>query len=67
MIKMCQTDTAYAKNKTNQKWYNFDDSHVAEASEQQLVVRCCCFIACRIDGGVFVVFLGICPILPAAD
>lgn len=29
--------TAYAKNKTNQKWYNFDDSHVAETAESNLM------------------------------
>ena len=32
------TDTAYCKNKETGKWYNFDDSHVSEASESQLVV-----------------------------
>ena len=32
------TDTAYCKNRETGKWYNFDDSHVSEASESQLVV-----------------------------
>ncbi len=32
-------DTAYCKNKDTGKWHNFDDSHVSEASEQQVVVR----------------------------
>ncbi|XP_064399096.1 ubiquitin carboxyl-terminal hydrolase 4-like [Halichondria panicea] len=29
--------TAYAKNKNNKKWYNFDDSHVSETTEDRLV------------------------------
>lgn len=32
------TDTAYAKNKVNGKWYYFDDSSVSLASEDQIVV-----------------------------
>lgn len=32
-------DTAYAKNKTDGKWYYFDDSSVSSASEDQIVVR----------------------------
>lgn len=32
------TDTAYAKNKVNGKWYYFDDSSVSVASEDQIVV-----------------------------
>lgn len=32
------TDTAYAKNKVNDKWYYFDDSSVSVASEDQIVV-----------------------------
>lgn len=32
------TDTAYAKNKVNDKWYYFDDSSVSAASEDQIVV-----------------------------
>lgn len=40
---MCLTvllslDTAYAKNKDDGKWYNFDDSSVSPASEDQIVV-----------------------------
>lgn len=35
---MCPTDTAYAKNKDDGKWYNFDDSSVSPASEDQIVV-----------------------------
>uniref|UniRef100_A0AAR2KJB1 Ubiquitin carboxyl-terminal hydrolase n=1 Tax=Pygocentrus nattereri TaxID=42514 RepID=A0AAR2KJB1_PYGNA len=31
--------TAYAKNKTDGKWYYFDDSSVSSASEDQIVVR----------------------------
>jgi len=31
-------DTAYAKNKVNDKWYYFDDSSVSVASEDQIVV-----------------------------
>ena len=31
-------DTAYAKNKETNKWYNFDDSHVSETTEDRLVV-----------------------------
>uniref|UniRef100_A0A3B5MJ38 ubiquitinyl hydrolase 1 n=1 Tax=Xiphophorus couchianus TaxID=32473 RepID=A0A3B5MJ38_9TELE len=30
--------TAYAKNKEDGKWYNFDDSSVSPASEDQIVV-----------------------------
>uniref|UniRef100_A0A667ZBS3 Ubiquitin carboxyl-terminal hydrolase n=1 Tax=Myripristis murdjan TaxID=586833 RepID=A0A667ZBS3_9TELE len=30
--------TAYAKNKDDDKWYNFDDSSVSPASEDQIVV-----------------------------
>lgn len=32
-------DTAYAKNKDDDKWYNFDDSIVSPVSEDQIVVR----------------------------
>lgn len=32
------SDTAYAKNKDDGKWYNFDDSSVSPASEDQIVV-----------------------------
>lgn len=35
------TDTAYAKNKVNGKWYYFDDSSVSLASEDQIVVSIC--------------------------
>lgn len=35
---VCVTDTAYAKNKVNGKWYYFDDSSVSMASEDQIVV-----------------------------
>ena len=35
---LTHTDTAYCKNKTTGKWYNFDDSHVSEASEDRIVV-----------------------------
>lgn len=31
-------DTAYAKNKDDGKWYNFDDSSVSPANEDQIVV-----------------------------
>lgn len=33
------SDTAYAKNKDDDKWYNFDDSIVSPVSEDQIVVR----------------------------
>ncbi|XP_023375286.1 ubiquitin carboxyl-terminal hydrolase 4 [Otolemur garnettii] len=33
------TDTAYAKNKLNGKWYYFDDSSVSLASEDQIVTK----------------------------
>uniref|UniRef100_A0A8B9GAE1 Ubiquitin carboxyl-terminal hydrolase 4 n=1 Tax=Amazona collaria TaxID=241587 RepID=A0A8B9GAE1_9PSIT len=33
------TDTAYAKNKVNDKWYYFDDSSVSTASEDQIVTK----------------------------
>lgn len=33
------SDTAYAKNKDDDKWYNFDDSIVSAVSEDQIVVR----------------------------
>lgn len=33
-----RSDTAYAKNKDDGKWYNFDDSSVSPASEDQIVV-----------------------------
>lgn len=32
------TDTAYGKNKVDEKWYYFDDSSVSSASEDQIVV-----------------------------
>lgn len=35
------TDTAYAKNKDDGKWYYFDDSSVSPASEDQIVVSFC--------------------------
>ncbi|CAD8073602.1 unnamed protein product [Paramecium primaurelia] len=31
--------TAFAKNKFTKKWYNFDDSHVSEASESQVITK----------------------------
>ncbi|CAD8164051.1 unnamed protein product [Paramecium octaurelia] len=31
--------TACAKNKFTKKWYNFDDSHVGEISEQQVITK----------------------------
>ena len=31
-------DTAYAKNKEDMKWYNFDDSSVSPANHDQIVV-----------------------------
>eukprot|EP00163_Fabomonas_tropica_P009185 TRINITY_DN18993_c0_g1_i1.p1 TRINITY_DN18993_c0_g1~~TRINITY_DN18993_c0_g1_i1.p1 ORF type:complete len:619 (+),score=165.25 TRINITY_DN18993_c0_g1_i1:63-1859(+) len=31
--------TAYAKNKLDGKWYNFDDSHVSKADESEIVSR----------------------------
>ncbi|XP_043093155.1 ubiquitin carboxyl-terminal hydrolase 15-like isoform X5 [Puntigrus tetrazona] len=31
--------TAYAKNKEDEKWYNFDDSSVSPASEEQIVSK----------------------------
>ena len=37
--KICfVADTAYAKNSKTGKWYNFDDSHVAECTEKSIVV-----------------------------
>lgn len=33
-----RSDTAYGKNKDDEKWYNFDDSSVSPASEDQIVV-----------------------------
>lgn len=33
------TDTAYAKNKLDGKWYYFDDSSVSSATDDQIVVR----------------------------
>lgn len=33
-----RSDTAYAKNKDDGKWYNFDDSSVSPANEDQIVV-----------------------------
>ncbi len=38
LIFVFLTDTAFAKNKDNNKWYNFDDSHVSETTEDRLVV-----------------------------
>lgn len=35
---LCETDTAYGKNKVDEKWYYFDDSSVSSASEDQIVV-----------------------------
>ena len=32
------SDTAYARNAHNSKWYHFDDSHVSETDESHLVV-----------------------------
>lgn len=32
------SDTAYAKNKEDGKWYYFDDSSVSPANEDQIVV-----------------------------
>lgn len=37
-LSLLPTDTAYAKNKVNDKWYYFDDSSVSVASEDQIVV-----------------------------
>lgn len=38
IVVECISDTTYAKNKATQKWYNFDDSHVAETTKEHLVV-----------------------------
>ena len=35
---ICIADTAYAKNKETNKWYNFDDSRISEITEDRLVV-----------------------------
>jgi len=35
---MCSIDTAYAKYKDTNSWYNYDDSHVSQVSEDKLVV-----------------------------
>lgn len=35
------SDTAYAQNKEDHKWYNFDDSSVSPTGEEQIVVRAC--------------------------
>ena len=42
-------DTAYAKNSNTGKWYNFDDSHVAECSDKSIVVSddVVCTYICR--------------------
>ena len=32
------TDTAYCKNKSTGKWYNYDDSHVSEISANRIMV-----------------------------
>ena len=32
-------DTAFAKNHESGKWFNFDDSHVSQTSEDRLVVH----------------------------
>ena len=32
------SDTSYARNKENGKWYNFDDSHVSETDDSHIVV-----------------------------
>lgn len=38
-VLFLMSDTAYAKNKDDHKTYNFDDSSVSPASEEQIVVR----------------------------
>lgn len=38
ILSLCATDTAYAKNKIDGKWYYFDDSSVSSATEDQIVV-----------------------------
>ena len=45
---ICTADTAYAKNKETNKWYNFDDSHVSETAEDHLVVSTHITCTCRI-------------------
>ena len=35
---LTHSDTAYCKNKSTGKWYNFDDSHVSEATDDRIVV-----------------------------
>ena len=37
-VLLSYLDTAYCKNKSTGKWYNYDDSHVSEASEDRIVV-----------------------------
>lgn len=34
------SDTAFAMNKDNDKWYYFDDSSVSLGNEDQIVVSC---------------------------
>uniref|UniRef100_A0A667ZY97 Ubiquitin carboxyl-terminal hydrolase n=1 Tax=Myripristis murdjan TaxID=586833 RepID=A0A667ZY97_9TELE len=41
--------TAYAKNKDDDKWYNFDDSSVSPASEDQIVVSVLDFLTCALS------------------
>ena len=37
--RILATDTAYCKNKETGKWYNFDNSHVSEMTEDHVIVR----------------------------
>ena len=37
-MRVVSPDTAYSKNKDDDKWYYFDDSSVSPATEDQIVV-----------------------------
>ena len=43
-MRVVSPDTAYSKNKDDDKWYYFDDSSVSPATEDQIVVSVSLFL-----------------------
>ena len=46
MILSSHSDTSYARNSHNSKWYHFDDSHVSETDENHLMVSFFIYSVC---------------------
>ena len=59
-ILICYSDTAYARNPLNNKWYHFDDSYVSETDESHLVVSSYLSVYCVCVSLCLHVFISVC-------